>query len=130
MKTLTASLCILLGICITDLSASDSYPRQPGIRILRYTFDVALSDATDEIVVDEQIDVQFVADGVTFIDLDLCRRITESQTPNRLNPCLQEPPRAARGAAPATAAVPTSVGRGMTVTGIQDADGRALSFKH
>src|SRR5215475_10387088 len=36
----------------------DTYPRQPGIKILRYTFDVTLGDASDELVVKDSIDLE------------------------------------------------------------------------
>jgi aminopeptidase N len=110
---------------------ADTYPRQPGIRILRYTFDVRINDSSDELVVKDTVDLQFLASGVSGIDLDLCKLITQPPAADRLNPCLQPAPRA-RGAPPntPTAPAPSSVGRGMTVTGVTAADGRALSFTH
>jgi len=37
----------------------DTYPRQAGVTITRYAFDVTLSDASSEIVVRETVDVHF-----------------------------------------------------------------------
>ena len=33
------------------LALADTYPRQPGIKIEHYTFDIALNDANDEFIV-------------------------------------------------------------------------------
>src|SRR5258705_10191262 len=53
-------------------SFADTYPRQKGIRITHYTFDVTLSDATDEIVMKEIVDVDLLEAGITRINLHLC----------------------------------------------------------
>jgi aminopeptidase N len=111
---------------------ADTYPRQPGIKILRYAFDVTLGDSSDELIVKDSIDLEFLAAGVRGIDLDLCKLITRPPEADRFNPCLLPPPRAGRGAppnAPAPAA-PSSAGRGMTVTGVTTANGEALTFTH
>ncbi len=122
-----ATALLVLGAGAVRVGA-DTYPRQPGIRILAYSFDITLSDTSDEVIVKDTIDVQFLADGVRAIDLDLCKLITQPQAFDRLNPCLQPPPRGARGAAPLPP--PSSVGRGMTVTGITSTDNRMLAFTH
>jgi len=36
-------------------ATADMYPRQPGIKILKYSFDVTLGDASDELVVNETV---------------------------------------------------------------------------
>src|ERR1051326_5495338 len=51
---------------------ADTYPRQPGIKITHYTFDVILSDTTDEITMKETVDVDLLNSGIGGIDLDLC----------------------------------------------------------
>src|SRR3954466_13381577 len=51
---------------------ADTYPRQPGIKITHYTFDVILSETTDEITMKETVDVDLLNSGVAGIDLDLC----------------------------------------------------------
>ena len=124
---------LILAVAFAHLpaNAADSYPRQPGIRILRYTFDVTLGDASDELVIKDTVDLQFVANGVTGVNLDLCNLIKQPLPPDRLNPCLVPPPRAARGTNPAPpAAAPSTAGRGMMVTGVQSANGEALTFTH
>src|SRR5262245_65487277 len=89
---------LFLAVAFAHLTANaaDTYPRQPGIRILRYTFDVTLGDASDELVIKDTVDLQFVASGVTGVNLDLCNLIKQPQPADRLNPCLVPPPRAAR----------------------------------
>jgi len=112
-------------------SAADMYPRQPGIKILKYSFDVALGDESDELTVKDTIDVQLIVDGVRGIDLDLCQLVTTPHDPDRLNPCLVPQPRPPRGeqAPPAPSAPPTSVGFGMTVTAVAAGD-KHLEFNH
>ncbi len=107
---------------------ADHYPRQPGIKILKYDFDVTLTDASDEIAVKATIDVQAVADGGRSVDLDLCNLVSQAAPYDRLNPCLVPPPNATRAQRTATPA-PSSVGKGMTVTGVT-ASGQALQYEH
>lgn len=129
---LTKLACRAVGLVVLLAAASssckaDQFPLQPGIRILHYTFDVTLGDASDELNVKDTIDIQFLAAGVSAIDLNLCNLIHEPQAPNRLNPCLQPVPRSRPGEAAVPA--PTSVGRGMTVTEVA-ANGKAVPFEH
>jgi aminopeptidase N len=49
----------------------DTYPRQPGIDAIHYTFGITLSDETDRISVESVADLRFVLDGVTSLFLDL-----------------------------------------------------------
>jgi aminopeptidase N len=108
--------------------AADTYPRQPGIQIAHYTFDVRVNDANDEFVVRETVDVRFLAAGVTSVDLDLCKYTAAPRSPvtadQRRDPCAE--PTGGRGAAPAVA----TGGKGMTVTAVASADGRPLPFQH
>ena len=115
---------------ITANCPADLYPRQPGIKILKYSFDVTLGDESDELTVKDTIDFQLLADGVRGIDLDLCKLVTMPHSPDRLNPCLVPPPRPAHGeqASPAASA-PSSVGFGMTVTSVTVGD-KQLEFRH
>ena len=109
----------MLASALSPFSArADTYPRQPGIKILQYTFDVTLGDASDELVVKDTIALEFLAAGVRGLDLDLCNLIRRPQLADRLNPCLAAAPRPPRGADPNAPApeAPSSVGRGMTVT--------------
>jgi len=122
-------LCLLL--LAAPLIKADMYPRQPGIKILHYTFDVTVGDATDEMTIKDTVDLQFLADGVNSIDLDLCNLISQPQAPDRLNPCLQSVPRTRANQASPSQGVPapTSVGRGMTVTEVIS-NGAPLVFEH
>ncbi len=122
---------LLLWVAMGVNAIADTYPRQPGIKVLDYAFDVTLGDTSNQLVVKDTIDLQFLVSGVRSVNLDLCNLIRESQPGDRLNPCLIPQPRAGRGtqAAP-PAPAPSSVGRGMTVTGVVSADGQALIFEH
>lgn len=128
---LTAGVLAVLPGAATTHAFADQFPRQPGIEVLHYTFDVTLSDSSDEMSVTDTIDLRLVADGVEGINLNLCNLITQPQAPDPLNPCLQPAPHArARQSGTATAgSQPTSVGRGMTVTAVS-ANGAALSYEH
>jgi len=114
---------------VTAACAADMYPRQPGIRILKYSFDVALGDESDELTVKDTVDVEVLTDGIASIDLDLCQLITAPQPADRLNPCLVPPPRVPRGQQAPASPAPTSVGFGMTVTVVTIGD-KALEFRH
>lgn len=119
---------LLLGVpCIRG----DMYPRQPGIKILHYTFEVTVGDATDEMTVNDTIDLQVLKDGIDSIDLDLCNLISQPQSPDRLNPCLQPAPRTRGNQVTGSQSVPppTSVGKGMTVTEVTS-KGSPLAFAH
>jgi len=104
------------------------YPRQPGIRILKYSFDVTLGDDSDELTVKATIDLRLLFDGIGGIDLDLCQLVTAPHSPDRLNPCLVPPPRPVRGEQ-SSAAAPGSVGFGMSVTSVT-VDDKRLDFQH
>jgi len=105
---------------------ADTYPRQPGIKIANYTFDITLSDANDEFVVQDTVDVEFLAAGVTTIDLDLCKFSAQPRSAQMANgfadPCAE--PSGGRG----NTAAPSG-GKGMTVTAVTSA-GQALVFQH
>jgi aminopeptidase N len=109
----------------TTLTA-DTYPRQPGIRITNYTFDYTLTDASNELVVKQGVDVTFVAAGVKTIDLDLCKFSAAPRPAQAANgfadPCAE--PAGGRGGGPA----PTG-GKGMTVTAVAAGD-QALTWQH
>jgi aminopeptidase N len=119
-------LILAMSAAATSRLAADTYPRQPGIKITGYTFDITLSDASDEFVVADTIDVQFVAAGVTSIELDLCQ-FSEKPRSGKLasgfaDPCAEPSGGRAGGPAP-------QGGKGMKVTGIA-AGGQALTFRH
>src|SRR5690348_5895902 len=114
---------------ITPSCWADTYPRQPRIKILKYSFDVVLGDESDEMTVKDTVDVQILTGGVAAIDLDLCRLITTPRAPDPLNPCLVTPPHALRGHEPPASPAPTSVGFGMTVSAVTMGD-KAVEFRH
>lgn len=106
---------------------ADTYPRQPGIKVNSYTFDISLSDANDELMVHDTVSVQFLKPGVTAIDLDLCKFTPQIRSPQTAagiaDPCAE--PSGGRGPAPAK---PTG-GKGMTVTAVTSG-GAAVPFRH
>jgi len=123
---------LLMTLALLAMAAprlvADTYPRQPGIKITGYTFDITLSDASDELVVADTVDVLFVAAGVTAIDLDLCKFSAQPRSATMANgfadPCA-EPGGGGRGAA----ATPPKGGKGMTVSAVSAA-GQALTYQH
>src|SRR5688500_2732536 len=119
--TITTTALLLLS----TLAAADVYPRQPGISVNGYTFDITLSDAIDVIAVRATVDVEFVATGVTSVDLDLCQ-FTQAPRPAKTpaglgDPCAEPPARAGRPA--------PSGGKGMTVSAVTGPTG-PLRFTH
>jgi aminopeptidase N len=52
---------------------SDSYPKNPHIDALNYTFKINVSDTTDEISCEETIDIRYLAAGVKTLRLDLVK---------------------------------------------------------
>jgi aminopeptidase N len=127
----TAVAVVAMALLMSIPSAADQFPRQAGIKILHYGFDVTLGNASDDVAVKDTIDLQFMASGVRGMNLNLCNLIRDPRPENRLNPCLIPPPRPARGSTEAPAQLsPSSVGRGMTVTGVVSEDGEALTFTH
>jgi aminopeptidase N len=119
--------CAAVTTFATAVLIADTYPRQPGIKITNYTFDYTLTDATNELVVKESVDVLFVAAGIKTIDLDLCK-FTAQPRPARMtngfaDPCAE--PSGGRGGA---AAAPTG-GKGMTVTAVTAGE-QALTWQH
>jgi len=121
------ALSLALALAATPRPSADTYSRQPGIRIAGYTFDITLSDATDEFRVVETVDVEFVAAGVAAIELDLCNFSAAPRSPRKADgladPCAE--PGGGRGATP----TPPAGGKGMTVTSVT-ADGQALTYRH
>jgi aminopeptidase N len=124
-------------VCAAGLDlAADTYPRQAGVTITRYSFDVTLSDASNEIVVADTVDLQFTAAGVTGIDLDLCGVTADRAAGAIADPCMGRVGGAAgaRGAGPgggglSGSANAVTAATGMTVTSVT-ADGQPLRFTH
>jgi aminopeptidase N len=126
-RGIAASIAVVAVTALaTGVVIADTYPRQPGIRITHYTFAYTLTDASNELVVNERVDVQFVAAGVKTIELDLCKFSGEPRPPRMANgfadPCAE--PSGGRGGAP-----PPSGGKGMTVTAVTAGD-QKLAWEH
>jgi aminopeptidase N len=60
-----------LTALITVGLRADTYPRQPGIDVEQYIFELEVSDATDEIVGRTTIEMRFLEDGVDTVTFDL-----------------------------------------------------------
>ena len=119
---------VLVGLlAVTTPAAADTYLRQPGIKITNYTFDITLTDANNEFVVQDTVELQFLAAGVTAVDLDLCKFNAQVRSPQMANgfpdPCAE--PSGGRGGITTT---PTG-GKGMTVTGVTSG-GQPLKYQH
>ena len=72
MKRLSPQIVGLLCLTFWPLgAAADTYPRQPAVDALHYTFHVTLTDGTDELIGGTTIDLRFTDDGVAEVVLDL-----------------------------------------------------------
>jgi aminopeptidase N len=121
----TTLVATVLLVAASPLLATDTYPRQTGFRVVNYSFTVLLSDASNELVITDSVDLTFTAAGVTGMDLDLCQLRTAAEAANPSNPCLVPAIRTRQGE---PAAVPvSSVGRGMVVTSVTSG-GQALKY--
>ena len=109
--------------------SADTYPRQTGIKVDKYTFDYTLTDASNELVVKESVDVTFVAAGVDAIELDLCQFSAQPRPAQMANgfadPCAAPSGGGGRGAQPVVAAG----GKGMTVTAVTAGE-QSLTWQH
>jgi aminopeptidase N len=126
-RTFVVSIaCAAATTFATDVLTADTYPRQPGIKITNYSFDYTLTDASNELVVKENVDVRFVTAGVKTIELDLCKFSAQprpAQANGFADPCAE--PSGGRGGA---AAAPSG-GKGMTVTAVTAGD-QPLAWQH
>ena len=59
------------GLVGTPPTMRDAYPRQPGIDVQHYRFELALNDSTDDLVGDATVTVRFTKGGLTSSCLDL-----------------------------------------------------------
>jgi aminopeptidase N len=60
---------VLHFVCAT--AAADTYPKDPRIDILNYTYRISLYDSSDAINGEARIEVRYLADGVSALRLDL-----------------------------------------------------------
>ncbi len=63
--------CFLLFIVLSNSAFADTYPKNPNIDVINYIFKLELSDSTDEITGEATIDVNFPANGIQELRLDL-----------------------------------------------------------
>lgn len=63
-------LALLLNLNVAS-GIADTYPRQPGVDALHYTFRLTLSDDNDEITGEATVDVRFTQANLTELALDL-----------------------------------------------------------
>ena len=107
---------------------ADTYPRQTGVKVTNYTFNISLNDKNNEFVVQDTVHLIFLAPGVSAVDLDLCQYSAQPRNPQMANgfpdPCAEPSARGGRGNTTAP-----SGGKGMTVTAVTS-DGTALTFLH
>ncbi len=61
----------LLGACIMPMAPLDTYPKNPGIDAISYAFTIELSDSSDVLVGELDLDLRFVMAGVKSVRLDL-----------------------------------------------------------
>ena len=129
MRRLTALVPALL-LAASTLHA-DTYPRQRGFHITRYSFDVTLGDASNAIDMTETVDVAFDAGGVGAIELDLCGVNPGRERGPMADPCMGARARAAGpgGGGLSGSANEAGAPTGMTVASVTS-DGRALTFTH
>lgn len=75
------STCTLLLALILQafLVQADNYPKNAGIDILNYTFNLTLSDESDNIRMVEVIDILFKTEGINKIRLDLTSKNSEGK---------------------------------------------------
>ena len=54
-----------------DLARADTYPRQPGVDVVHYAFQLTLRDETDVIEGETSVELRVVQDGLSTLTLDL-----------------------------------------------------------
>jgi aminopeptidase N len=69
-----------ISLFLTRASIADHYPRNPNIDVLHYTFNLILSDSSDAIQGETEIEIKFTADGINEFALDLYGKDSSAQT--------------------------------------------------
>ena len=131
------AIALTLAAASAPRLAADTYPRQPGVTITHYAFDVTLTDASSEITVTEIVDLRFAASGVTGVDFDLCGVNPARAATTIVDPCVGSrggTGRAGGAASPgggglSGSANQTTTPTGMTVTAVTSG-GAPVSFTH
>jgi hypothetical protein len=72
------SFCFLLLI-LHSPAWTDTYPKNPDIDVLHYTFWLTLSDSTDEIVGKTTVDLRFLRPGVSEFAINLIKATPENE---------------------------------------------------
>jgi aminopeptidase N len=62
---------VVLALALTAVVSADTYPRQPGIDVEHYAFQLELSNTRPDIRGEATVRVRFVEPGVTTVSLDL-----------------------------------------------------------
>ena len=71
MKSIAKHLVVALSTAYFAEALADTYPRQPAIDAIHYTFRLTLTDASDEIEGDATADIAFLQGNTTGFTLDL-----------------------------------------------------------
>ncbi len=70
----TLTLALALALCAAGSDArADTYPRQPGVDVLQYTFALSLGDETDEVVGETTVEFRVLQEGLSTLSLDLAQ---------------------------------------------------------
>ncbi|MGB5015308.1 MAG: M1 family metallopeptidase [Pyrinomonadaceae bacterium] len=77
IKLFSISLLLMIGLPLAAKASWDTYPKNPGIDVINYTFRIVLSDTTDEITAEATVDVVFLDNGIPELRLDLIKASTE-----------------------------------------------------
>ena len=116
------AVAVILLVLMSSQSFADDYPRQPGIDVHHYIFDLTLGDDSDEILGRTTVVIGFRADGVTEFELDLIGSTAD--------PSHGAVGGAHAGVAPEQhAQEASSSAAGMTVTGVFAGE-KMLTFSH
>ncbi len=83
MKSTLPRVIAALGLCVTSVvsAMADTYPRQPGVDIVDYSFRLTLTDDSDVIEGETVVTLRVVKDGVSTFTLDLVQ--PKAATPDR-----------------------------------------------
>src|ERR1700733_5955919 len=61
----------MFGLLAAAAALADMYPRQPGVDVLNYVFQITLTDVSDEVIGNTVADVRFLNSGIAALELDL-----------------------------------------------------------
>ena len=92
--------CLAAALAAVTVVRADTYPRQPGVDVLNYSFRLTLRDDTDVLEGETTVDFRATSDGLATLRLDLVQ------------------PK------------PDSPGRGMSMSGVVTPAGAPLHFEH